>query len=111
MASIHWLSLHHEVVTQILLASRAKIDPVTTPTVLRTLQRKDYITRQEHTTDTRAKRIDLTPKGQKITKQAVKTVESFDKIYQDKKLYCNLQNCYDNYFIKDDLYMSFGTGS
>lgn len=79
LASIHWLSLHGKDVTQIVLSAHTKIDPMTTSTVLRTLQKKDLIHRQEHATDTRAKTISLTQNGISITKQAVVTVENFDK--------------------------------
>jgi DNA-binding MarR family transcriptional regulator len=79
MASIHWLTLNNQDVTQILLSSHTKIDPMTTSTVLRTLQTKGLLKRQEHVTDTRAKTVVLTNNGKKIIKQAVKTVEAFDK--------------------------------
>lgn len=81
MASIHWLTLHNQEVTQILLSSHTKIDPMTTSTVLRTLQNKGFLQRQEHSTDTRAKTVGLTEEGREIVKQAVKTVESFDKTF------------------------------
>ena len=81
MASIHWLTLHKQEVTQILLSSHTKIDPMTTSTVLRTLQAKGLLQRQEHQTDTRAKTVGLTEEGKKIIKMAVKTVESFDKSF------------------------------
>lgn len=79
MASIHWLTLNNQDVTQILLSSHTKIDPMTTSTVLRTLQTKGLLKRQEHATDTRAKTVVLTDNGKKIIKQAVKTVEAFDR--------------------------------
>jgi len=78
MASIHWLSLQKQGVTQVVLSSHTKIDPMTTSTVLRTLQGKQLVRRQEHATDTRAKTVVLTDEGKRIIKQAVKTVESFD---------------------------------
>lgn len=81
MASIHWLTLHRQDVTQILLSSHTKIDPMTTSTVLRTLQTKGLLQRQEHLTDTRAKTVGLTDNGKKIIKQAVKTVETFDRTF------------------------------
>jgi len=81
MASIHWLTLHEQDVTQILLSSHTKIDPMTTSTVLRTLQSKGLLQRQEHATDTRAKTVRLTENGKKIVKQAVTTVETFDKTF------------------------------
>ena len=83
MASIHWLTLQKKDVTQILLSSHTKIDPMTTSTVLRTLQAKDIVQRHEHATDTRAKTVGLTEKGKKIIKEAVKTVEAFDKSFFD----------------------------
>ena len=78
MASIHWLTLSKQDVTQILLSSHTKIDPMTTSTVLRNLQTKGFIKRQEHQTDTRAKTVSLTDKGIKTVILAVKTVEKFD---------------------------------
>jgi len=78
LASIHWLNLHNQDVTQVLLSSHTKIDPMTTSTVLRTLQTKELLQRQEHATDTRAKTVALTESGKKIIKQAVKAVEKFD---------------------------------
>jgi len=84
MASIHWLTLHKQDVTQIVLSSHTKIDPMTTSTVLRTLQEKKFIQRQEHSTDTRAKTVMLTDEGKKIIKQAVKTVEKFDHDFFSK---------------------------
>lgn len=81
LASIHWLTLHKEEVTQIKLSSHTKIDPMTTSTVLRTLQSKGLLQRQEHSTDTRAKTVALTNEGEAIVKQAVKVVEKFDKSF------------------------------
>lgn len=79
MASIHWLMIHKQEVTQIILSAHTKIDPMTTSTVLRTLQQKSFIARQEHATDTRAKVVVLTDLGKKIIKKAIVTVEDFDR--------------------------------
>jgi DNA-binding MarR family transcriptional regulator len=81
LASTHWLTLAKQDVTQILLSSHTKIDPMTTSTVLRTLQTKGLLKRQEHSKDTRAKTVALTDNGIKIVKQAVKTVEQFDDTF------------------------------
>ncbi|MDO6429032.1 MarR family transcriptional regulator [Flavitalea sp. BT771] len=48
MASIYWLTQNKKEVTQILLSKTANIDRMTTSTVLRTLQAKEYVTRAEH---------------------------------------------------------------
>jgi len=79
LASIHWLTLHKQEVTQVVLSNHTKIDPMTTSTVLRTLQQKGFLQRKEHLTDTRAKTVELTEEGKKIIKKAVVTVEKFDK--------------------------------
>ena len=79
LASIHWLTLHNQEVTQIVLSNHTKVDPMTTSTVLRTLQQKGFLQRKEHLTDTRAKTVELTEKGVKIIKMAVVAVEKFDK--------------------------------
>ncbi|MHA4807939.1 MarR family winged helix-turn-helix transcriptional regulator [Flavitalea flava] len=81
LASIYWLNLKEQSVTQILLSSHTRIDPMTTSTVLRTLQGRGLVQRQEHATDTRAKTVVLTDEGKKITQQAVKTVEKFDAAF------------------------------
>lgn len=78
LASTLWLTIQNEDVTQVVLSNHTKIDPMTTSTVLRTLQSKGLLKRQEHATDTRAKTVILTEEGEKIAKLAVKTVEKFD---------------------------------
>ncbi len=78
LASTHWLTLNREELTQTALSTHTKIDQMTTSTVLRTLQNRGFLNREEHSTDTRAKTVTLTAKGLEITKKAVKTVEKFD---------------------------------
>ncbi len=81
MASIHWLSLHGVEVTQIVLSSHTKIDPMTTSTVLRSLQSRGLVDRHEHATDTRAKTVALSEKGKILVKDAVIAVEQFDAAF------------------------------
>lgn len=81
LASILWLSQTKDSITQIEISSHANMDAMTTSTVLRTLQAKGLISRQEHPTDTRAKTIQLTPEGKNIVKKSVKTVEQFDAAF------------------------------
>lgn len=78
LASILWLTQQQKEVTQIVLSDHTKIDPMTTSTVIRTLMQKGYVDRREHSTDTRAKSVRLTASGEKITKAAVKKIETFD---------------------------------
>lgn len=84
MASIHWLSIHQQEVTQVILSQHTKIDPMTTSTVLRTLQKRGLLERQAHQHDTRAKTVGLTTSGKNTIRQAVKIVEDFDKRFFSK---------------------------
>lgn len=84
LASTHWLILQKAEVTQIILSNNTKIDPMTTSQVLRALQKKEFISRKEHITDTRAKTIEITETGKKIIKKAVIAVENFDREFFSK---------------------------
>lgn len=79
LASILWFSEKKENITQILLSNHTKIDPMTTSTVLRTLEKKELIQRTEGLKDTRAKVVKITNNGFEIAKLAVKKVENFDR--------------------------------
>ena len=52
---------------------------MTTSAVLRTLLKKGLIKRQEHSTDTRAKKLSITNKGKELIKKAIVTVEQTDR--------------------------------
>jgi DNA-binding MarR family transcriptional regulator len=79
LSSVNSLSQQKESVTQILLSEYAKIDPMTTSKVVRSLQNRGYIKRKEYLKDTRAKTVHITEKGQKLLKDAFKEVDRFDK--------------------------------
>lgn len=79
LASTHWLTIQKMEATQIILSLHTKIDPMTTSQVVRTLQKKELISRKEHQTDTRAKTIEITEKGKNIIKKAIIAVEKLDK--------------------------------
>jgi DNA-binding MarR family transcriptional regulator len=81
LTCLHWLSIHNEEITQVVLSINSKIDAATTSAILRTLQKKGFIRRKEHSSDTRAKKIELTARGKELVKKAVITVEQTDKIF------------------------------
>lgn len=81
LVSILWLVQQKKEVTQIILSSHANVDPMTTSTVLRTLQSKGLLMREEHSIDTRAKIVVLTNEGRKLTIQALKSVEKFNRSF------------------------------
>lgn len=78
LAALGWLSKKSDTVTQIDIANQSNSDRMMVSKVLRTLQEKGFITRQEHETDTRAKTIKLTPSGEVILQKAIVEVENAD---------------------------------
>ncbi len=78
LATLAWLSKTNKPVTQIDIANHSNTDRMMVSKVLRTLQNKGYIGRQEHETDTRAKAISLTKQGQVILQKAITIVEQVD---------------------------------
>ncbi|MFH0735633.1 MAG: MarR family transcriptional regulator [bacterium] len=78
LATTAWLSKSNKVITQIDVANKSKTDRMMVSKVLRNLQSKGYLDRTEHTTDTRAKNLSLTIKGNKILNLALKIVKKVD---------------------------------
>ncbi len=78
LAALGWLSKKNKSVTQVDIANQSNADRMMVSKVLRTLVEKGFITRQEHKTDTRAKTIRLTTKGEVILQKALIKVENAD---------------------------------
>jgi DNA-binding MarR family transcriptional regulator len=78
LAALAWLSRKSDAVTQVDIANQGNADRMMVSKVLRTLEEKKFITRQEHPTDTRAKIIRMTPEGQVVLQKAIVCVENAD---------------------------------
>jgi DNA-binding MarR family transcriptional regulator len=78
LCALAWLSRESDQVTQVDIANQGNADRMMVSKVLRTLEEKKFITRHEHTTDTRAKTIRLTPEGEKVLQKAIVSVENVD---------------------------------
>lgn len=78
LAALGWLSKEHDAVTQIDIANHSNTDSMMVSKVLRTLQKKGYVERQEHKTDTRAKTLALTKAGQTLLQNAISVVKQVD---------------------------------
>lgn len=78
LAAIGWLSKSNNAVTQVDIANQSNTDRMMVSKVLRTLEKKEFIERQEHATDTRAKVINLTDQGAEVLQKALITVEKTD---------------------------------
>jgi DNA-binding MarR family transcriptional regulator len=81
LASLAWLLKKNDSVTQTAIADHSKTDRMMVSKVLRTLQQKGFVQRQEHKTDTRAKIISLTTKGETVLQKALKLVAKTDAIF------------------------------
>lgn len=81
LSSIYWLSNQKREVTQIVLSDFTKIDPMTTSSVLKTMQNKKLIVRMDPEVDTRAKLVRLTPMGIEVVKASITIIETFDKMF------------------------------
>lgn len=95
LTALGWLSRENDNVTQSDIADQGNADRMMVSKVLRTLEKKKFITRQEHPTDTRAKVIKLTNDGSKVLQKALTAVENADQNFfsaLDNKLYSFNQN-------------------
>ena len=84
LASVYWLVLHsNKEVTQTILAQHTRIAPMTISQMFKVLEAKGYIYRKAHSTDVRAKAVDLTPEGKELMRKAVITILHVDtKFFQ-----------------------------
>lgn len=78
LAALGWLSRESDDVTQVDIANQGNADRMMVSKVLRTLESKRFISRQEHQTDTRAKVIKLTDEGAAVLQKALTAVENAD---------------------------------
>jgi DNA-binding MarR family transcriptional regulator len=93
LAGIAWLERFEKPITQVRLARYANTNIMMTSKVVRTLEKKDLILRNECETDTRAKCVSITAKGIQRIEQALPLVKTVDeKFFEDKT--------YDEDFIK-----------
>ena len=83
LATLKRLSKNSKAVTQIEIATESKADKMMVSKVLRTLQTKGFVTREEHSTDTRAKTILLTQSGNLMLIKGFTIVKKVEKDFFD----------------------------
>lgn len=94
LGAIYHTSLQKIEATQIILSQETEIDPMTTSTILRNLEKKGLISRRESTTDTRARIVEVTDVGIDIFVRAVTKVKK-----EQERLFQNI----DTSILKDQL--------
>jgi DNA-binding MarR family transcriptional regulator len=78
LACTWWLNEQGERPNQIGLSAQAGTDVKMTSQVLRSLERKDLITREIDPADTRARRLRVTARGARLAPRAIAIVEQVD---------------------------------
>lgn len=81
LAAIGWLTRNGDLLAQVRLAEFCKIDVMQVSQVVRKLETKEFVKRDPHPTDTRAKVLTLTPSGEAILAQALPLIEHLDNVF------------------------------
>jgi MarR family transcriptional regulator for hemolysin len=79
LASLRWFEETGQPTTQALLATHARIEPMTLSKAIRKLGEDGMLTREQSGADSRALVVRLTAKGRRLTQRAVVAVESADE--------------------------------
>lgn len=84
LGAVFHLTKENKEITQILLSQETHIDPMTTSTILRNLQKKGLIIRKESETDTRARIVELTKEGEDLFSKAISKIKLiYDKLFEN----------------------------
>lgn len=78
LASTWWLNEHGDDPNQLTLARHAGTDVKMTSQVLAKLEAKELLRREVDPSDTRAKRLRVTPAGARLARRAIEVVERAD---------------------------------
>ena len=84
LASLVWLTRDRAEVSQVELARHCRMDITTTSQVLRSLEQKGYIERQQRAGNERSKFPHVTEQGVELIRQAIPLVESVDDTFFEK---------------------------
>ena len=84
MTSLLFLTNREEYVTQVDIARFSGMDVMTVSQIARLLEKKEYIKRNQHPKDSRAKLVSVTKSGAEKVNQALPLVEGVDEVFFDK---------------------------
>lgn len=81
LATLSYLASEKTDVSQQDLANQLSMDKMMVSDVVKTLERKSLIVREDHLTDGRAFALKLTPRAKKLVKKATPVVEGVDEAF------------------------------
>jgi DNA-binding MarR family transcriptional regulator len=81
LAGATWLTREGEPVTQVMIATHARLDLTMTSQVIRSLEARELLSRTGHPSDARAKCIAPTAAGAKLAKRAIQIIEAEDRAF------------------------------
>ena len=84
LTSLLFLNNREEYVTQVDIARFTGMDVMTVSQIVRLLEKKDYIRRDQHPKDSRAKLVSVTKSGAEKVNQALPLVEGIDEKFFEK---------------------------
>ena len=84
LTSLLFLSNREEYVTQVDIARFTGMDVMTVSQIVRLLEKKDYISRDQHPKDSRAKLVSVTKFGAEKVNHALPLVEGVDEEFFEK---------------------------
>ena len=76
LGAIYHMSIQKMNISQIVLSQQTEIDPMTTSTILKNLEKKGLISRMESKVDTRARVAEITEEGRALFIKAVTKVKT-----------------------------------
>ncbi|WP_165026017.1 MULTISPECIES: MarR family winged helix-turn-helix transcriptional regulator [unclassified Dysgonomonas] len=80
LGAIYHMTMCKIEITQIILSQETDIDPMTTSTIIRNLQKKGLISRRESKTDTRARIVGITDAGEQLFQRAITKVREIQEV-------------------------------
>lgn len=76
LATLHWLTEKDEKVTQVMLAERAKLDVMHTSRIVRTLEKRGLLTREQSSADSRSNYLRITARGIQLAQQCSEVLDT-----------------------------------
>jgi DNA-binding MarR family transcriptional regulator len=81
LMGLYWMAMRGERVNQMMLIHNTRLDKSVVSNILRDLTLAGYVSRAECPTDTRAKIVTLTARGEELTRRVAETINRVDESF------------------------------